>query len=112
MKARSVMAAMVAASIGIGSYAYADTMTGKTRAQVRQELIEAQQSGWRHVTDASYPAISPMHAGRIEKQAADTQAASANEPAPRAISSGRAQPAAQQPACQGPVSFCNIYFGS
>ena len=112
MKARSVMAAMVAASIGIGSYAYAEPMTGKTRAQVHQELIEAQRSGWRYVTDLSYPDISPMHAGRVEKQAADTQVGSANEPAPKAVSSGRAQPAGQQPACQGPVSFCNTYFGS
>lgn len=112
MKARSVMAAMVAASIGIGSYAYAEPMMGKTRAQVRQELIEAQQSGWRYVTDASYPGISAMHAGRAEKQAADTQVASANEPAPKAVSSGRAQPAGRRSDCEGPVSFCNIYFGS
>ena len=32
---------------------------GKTRAQVYQELIEAQQNGLNYVTDASYPEVSP-----------------------------------------------------
>ncbi|WP_174246454.1 DUF4148 domain-containing protein [Burkholderia sp. L27(2015)] len=35
---------------------------GKTRAEVYQELIEAQQNGLNYVTDNSYPDINPIYA--------------------------------------------------
>ncbi|APA88964.1 DUF4148 domain-containing protein [Paraburkholderia sprentiae WSM5005] len=52
---------------------------GKTRAQVYQELIEAQQNGLDYITDASYPDVSPVFARQIEqrKQALAAQAAAA-----------------------------------
>ncbi|CAH2901470.1 MAG: FIG00462377: hypothetical protein [uncultured Paraburkholderia sp.] len=40
---------------------------GKTRAQVYQELIEAQQNGLDYVTDASYPDVSPVFAHQMEQ---------------------------------------------
>ncbi|CAH2794675.1 MAG: FIG00462377: hypothetical protein [uncultured Paraburkholderia sp.] len=40
---------------------------GKTRAQVYQELIEAQQNGLDYVTDASYPDVSPVFAHQVEQ---------------------------------------------
>ncbi|MEX3813107.1 DUF4148 domain-containing protein [Paraburkholderia sp. BR13439] len=51
----------------------------KTRAQVYQELIEAQQNGLDYVTDASYPDVSPVFARQVEqhKIALATQAAAA-----------------------------------
>ncbi|MGF6916118.1 DUF4148 domain-containing protein [Paraburkholderia sp. 40] len=50
---------------------------GKTRAQVYQELIEAQQNGLDYITDASYPDVSPVFARQVEqrKQALAAQAA-------------------------------------
>ncbi|NPT44413.1 DUF4148 domain-containing protein [Paraburkholderia sp. 1N] len=39
---------------------------GKTRAEVYQELIEAQQNGLNYVTDASYPDVSPVFAQQVE----------------------------------------------
>ncbi|MCC8397554.1 DUF4148 domain-containing protein [Paraburkholderia sp. MMS20-SJTR3] len=52
---------------------------GKTRAQVYQELIEAQQNGLDYITDASYPDVNPMFAPLVEqrKQALAAQAAAA-----------------------------------
>ncbi|SMG58899.1 DUF4148 domain-containing protein [Paraburkholderia susongensis] len=52
---------------------------GKTRAQVYQELIEAQQNGLDYITDASYPDVSPVFAHQVEqhKQALAAQAAAA-----------------------------------
>jgi hypothetical protein len=52
---------------------------GKTRAQVYQELIEAQQNGLDYITDASYPDVSPVFAHQVEqrKQALAAQAADA-----------------------------------
>ena len=50
---------------------------GKTRAEVYQELIEAQQNGLDYVTDASYPDVNPVFAHQVEqhKQALAAQAA-------------------------------------
>ncbi|XUW93385.1 DUF4148 domain-containing protein (plasmid) [Burkholderia sp. M6-3] len=50
---------------------------GKTRAEVYQELIQAQQNGLDYVTDASYPDVSPVFAHMVEqhKQALATEAA-------------------------------------
>ena len=50
---------------------------GKTRAQVYQELIEAQQNGLNYVTDASYPDVSPVFAQQVKhnKEALAAQAA-------------------------------------
>ncbi|WMY10154.1 DUF4148 domain-containing protein [Paraburkholderia phenoliruptrix] len=60
---------------------------GKTRAQVYQELIEAQQNGLDYVTDASYPDVSPVSAHQVEqhKEALAAEAAAhrmASESAP------------------------------
>lgn len=38
---------------------------GKTRAEVYQELVEAQQNGLNYVTDASYPDVSPAFQGTV-----------------------------------------------
>ncbi|CAG4903439.1 DUF4148 domain-containing protein [Paraburkholderia gardini] len=43
---------------------------GKTRAEVYQELIEAQQNGLAFVTDASYPDVSPVFAATVERMKA------------------------------------------
>jgi len=59
----------------------------KTRAEVYQELITAQQNGLDYVTDASYPDVSPVFAHQVEqhKQALAAEAAAsrmASESAP------------------------------
>ncbi|WP_027801737.1 DUF4148 domain-containing protein [Paraburkholderia dilworthii] len=61
---------------------------GKTRAEVYQELIEAQQNGLDYVTDASYPDVSPVFAHQVEQhkealaaQAAASRVASQSAPA-------------------------------
>jgi hypothetical protein len=53
---------------------------GKTRAEVYQELIEAQQNGLDYVTDASYPDVSPVFAQQVaqHKQALAAAAAAAS----------------------------------
>ena len=53
---------------------------GKTRAEVYQELIEAQQNGLNYVTDASYPDVSPVFAQQVAqyKEALATEAAAAS----------------------------------
>jgi hypothetical protein len=41
----------------------------KTRAEVRQELIQAEDNGLQYVTDASYPAIDPAYAQLVAQRA-------------------------------------------
>jgi hypothetical protein len=53
--------AMVAISLVVlaSSSAFAQ---GKTRAEIYQELIEAQQNGLNYITESSYPDVDPMFA--------------------------------------------------
>jgi len=61
---------------------------GKTRAEVYQELITAEQNGLNYVTDASYPDVSPVFAHQVEQhkealaaEAAGSRVASQSAPA-------------------------------
>ncbi len=56
-------AALSLVVLAASSSAFAE---GKTRAQVYQELIEAQQNGLNYVTDASYPDVSPVFAQQVK----------------------------------------------
>ncbi|RDJ99857.1 DUF4148 domain-containing protein [Paraburkholderia lacunae] len=71
--------AFVALSIVVLAASSSVFAQGKTRAQVYQELIEAQQNGLDYVTDASYPDVSPVFAQQVEhhKEALAAQAAAA-----------------------------------
>jgi hypothetical protein len=70
-------AALSVAVLAVSSSAFAE---GKTRAQVYQELIEAQQNGLDYITDASYPDVNPAFAQQVErrKQALAAQASAAS----------------------------------
>jgi lysylphosphatidylglycerol synthetase-like protein (DUF2156 family) len=105
------------ASAGIVSNASAQE---KTRAEVRQELIQAENNGLRFVTDTSYPEINPIFAQQVAQlkqqsesgmgaEMSGSNAAGQREAADKA-NIGQSHPAI--PACVGPVSFCTPYFGS
>ena len=40
---------------------------GKTRAEVYQELIEAQQNGLNYITDTSYPDVNPNFTAQVAR---------------------------------------------
>jgi uncharacterized protein DUF4148 len=81
----------------------------KTREEVRQELIQAENDGSRFVTDASYPDISPMY----QQQVAQMKALSARtgEGVGVSGSSGSGSRAGKPRPCVGPLSYCNPYGG-
>jgi hypothetical protein len=58
--------AVVAISLAVlaSSSAFAQ---GKTRAEVYQELIEAQQNGLNYVTDTSYPEVNPIFTEQVAR---------------------------------------------
>ena len=80
-------AALSLVVLAASSSAFAE---GKTRAQVYQELIEAQQNGLNYVTDASYPDVSPVFAQQVahNKEALAAQAAGANHVASGSTAAG------------------------
>jgi hypothetical protein len=63
---------------------------GKTRAEVYQELIEAQQNGLDYITDASYPDVNPVFAQQVKnhKEALAAQAAAASRVASDSAAAG------------------------
>jgi hypothetical protein len=98
------------ASAGLATSASAQE---KTRAEVRQELIQAENNGSRYVTDTSYPAVNPIfeqQVARLKASAggvgAETGATSAAGPAGKPMSTMPTH------ACVGPAGFCTLYFGS
>jgi hypothetical protein len=105
------------ASTGIASNASAQE---KTRAEVRQELIQAENNGLRFVTDTSYPDVNPIfaqQAAQLKQQSesgtgADMSGSSAAGQSEAAGKVGTGQSRSAIPACVGPVSFCTPYFGS
>ena len=89
----------------------------KTRAEVRQELVQAEANGSNLVTDTSYPEISPIFAQQAARLKMNTSgegpAMSGSTAAGQRSSSTPARSAgAAMPACVGPASFCTPYFGS
>ncbi len=100
------------ASSGVFSNAYAQE---KTRAEVRQELIQAENNGLRFVTDASYPDVDPLFAQQVAhlKPQQDTSgvgAAMSGSSASGKRVAMRGANAAET--CVGPVDFCTPFFGS
>jgi hypothetical protein len=72
--------AFIALSMAVIAASSSAFSEGKTRAQVYQELIEAQQNGLDYVTDTSYPEVNPIFARQVEqrKAALAAQAATAS----------------------------------
>jgi hypothetical protein len=100
-------------ALACAGFATAASAQGLTRAEVRQQLIQAEDNGSRFVSNTSYPDVSPVFAQQVAHQK-QTLASVGGVPAgasasgsPRAV----ARPAAPS-GCVGPADFCTPYFGS
>lgn len=103
-----VMSAAVLAS----SSAFAQAQ-GLTRAEVRQQLVEAQQDGSQLVSNASYPDVARIYSNQVAQSEQGTSAyggvtGGSSVSASRSANIG----SSNHEACVGPNSFCNIYAGS
>ena len=106
------MSVAVLASTSVFSNAFAQE---KTRAEVRQELIQAENNGLRFVTDTSYPDVNPLFTQQVARaqQRSDSgvggtmngTSASGNRTTKSAMNHGGEQ-------CVGPIDFCTPFFGS
>ncbi len=113
MKKLALLTATIAAvvSTGFATNAFAQE---KTRAEVRQELIQAEQNGSQFVTDASYPDVAPIYQQQVAQQKSAQESVGAGMSGTHAA--GSRIPAtgatAGMSSCVGPVSYCTVYFGS
>ena len=86
----------------------------KTREQVRQELIEAESNGLNSVTDASSTDVAPISeeqaAGLKQQKDYGGTGAEMTGRSDAGHIKRKTSPSAP-PACVGPVSFCDIFFG-
>lgn len=105
------MSVAVLASTGIFSNAYAQE---KTRAEVRQELVQAENNGQRFVTDTSYPEVNPIFAQQAAKlrQQNDTGVGAVMSGASGSGGMAAMRGTTGGESCVGPVSFCTPFFGS
>jgi hypothetical protein len=115
MKLSVTVSMILLATAGVVTNASAQE---KTRAEVRQELIQAENNGSRFVTDTSYPDVNPVFAQQVARlklenesgMGADMSGSSASGRGRSADVAGVANnPSA---ACVGPAGFCKPYFGS
>ena len=108
MKARNAITLPFLA-LAFAAFSSAASAQGLTRAEVRQQLVQAEENGSQFVTNASYPDVSPVFAQQVaqQKQREYGSGGTSEAGAPRA-----ATHAVLKPGCVGPVSYCTPYFGS
>jgi hypothetical protein len=98
------------ASTSVFSNAFAQQAT---RAEVRQELIQAENNGSSFVTDTSYPEVNPIFAHQVA-QLKQQNASGVGSGMSGSSASGQRAPMNRKSsgsACVGPVDFCTAYFG-
>ncbi|MCW0014577.1 DUF4148 domain-containing protein, partial [Burkholderia pseudomallei] len=63
---KHLLAGVAVVIFSVAGFSTSASAQGKTRAEVRQELIDAQNHGLRFVTDTSYPEVSPLFRAQAE----------------------------------------------
>jgi hypothetical protein len=100
--------AMSAALIALASAGFvsAASAQGLSRAEVRQQLVEAEANGSPFVSNASYPDVSQAHQQPMSGYGPAMAGSSA---AGNASTTSAHRP--EQSNCTGPASFCTNYSG-
>ena len=103
------LAVLVMAMIGVATNASAQE---KSRAEVTQELVQAENNGLRFVTDTSYPEVNPIFAQQVAHLKQQKQQGDSSEGSAMSGSSDSGHAHRSMNACVGPAGFCTPYFGS
>lgn len=107
--------AFAVATLGVPVLSFAQSNAPLTRAEVRADLVRVEQAGYTPgANDINYP--SDIQAAEAKIAAQDHQNLANNAVGGVAengsSASGAATHTAMQSSCVGPVSFCNLFFGS
>ena len=113
--------ALAAVTLGAPVLSFAQSNAPLTRAEVRADLVRVEQAGYTpSANDLNYPADIQAAEAKIAAQD-DSQLTSQavggvapNGSSASGTASGTASHTAMRTSagCVGPVSFCNIFFGS
>ncbi|MGF6771734.1 hypothetical protein P3T18_004221 [Paraburkholderia sp. GAS199] len=107
--------ALAAASLAAPALSFAQSSAPVSRAEVRADLVRLEQAGYRigDGDSTTYPAAIQAAEAKVAAQGEQSASTSGygGVAQPR-TSSGAPMRTSMQPACVGPVSFCNIYAGS
>ena len=116
MKNALVCFALAAGTLAAPVLSFAQSNAPVTRAEVRADLVRVEQAGYNPSTgdDINYPAGIQAAEAKIAAQNAQetTQPAYGGMAQNGSASSGGPARMATTSSCVGPVSFCNIFFGS
>jgi Domain of unknown function (DUF4148) len=107
--------AIAASAITAPALSFAQSNAPLTRAEVVADLVRYQQAGY----NASLAGKDPYYPANIQavraKMAAQNEQQVATQSVGGVAQNGRASsstPQAKQSTCEGPITFCNIYFGN
>ena len=108
--------ALVVATLGAPVLSFAQSSAPLTRAQVRADMIRVEQAGYNpsRGNDINYPADIQAAEAKIvandERQLATQDVGGVVQNG--STDSGSVSHTSTHQRCVGPVSFCNVYFGS
>ena len=116
MKKALVCFALAASALTAPVLSFAQSNAPVTRAEVRADLVRLEQAGYNPslADDANYPAAIQAAEAKVDAQTAPQTAQSSYGGLAQngSSSSGMQEHASTDSSCVGPVSFCNIFFGS
>jgi hypothetical protein len=115
MKKALVCFALAAGTLAAPVLSFAQTNAPVTRAEVRADLVRLEQAGYNPSSgdDANYPADIQAAEAKVASQSAPQATQSYGGVAQNgSSSSGMREQASTDSSCVGPVSFCNVFFGS
>jgi hypothetical protein len=116
MKKIFVCLAVAAGALAAPALSFAQSNGPVTRAEVRADLVRVEQAGYQPGVgeDINYPADIQAAEAKIAAQDSHKLSNDAvGGVAQTSTSSGKpARSAANSNACVGPVSYCNVFFGS
>jgi Domain of unknown function (DUF4148) len=119
MKKALVCFALAAGALAAPALGFAQSNAPLTRADVRADLVRVEQAGYHPSTsdDATYPADIQAAEAKVAAQT-DVPSSESAESAYGGVaqnsnsSSGKPARMPVNADCVGPVSFCNLFFGS
>ncbi|WP_144153258.1 DUF4148 domain-containing protein [Paraburkholderia sp. BCC1885] len=112
-----VSLAFAAATLGAPVLSFAQSNAPVTRAEVRADLVRVEQAGYMpSANDLNYPADIQAAEAKIaaqnDQQMTNTAVGGVAQNGSTASGSASHTAMRANAACVGPVSFCNVYFGS
>lgn len=116
MKNALVCFALAVGTLAAPALSFAQSNAPVTRAEVRADLVRLEQAGYNPslADDANYPADIQAAEAKVAAQNASpsTQSSYGGVAQTGSSSSGMREHASTDSSCVGPVSFCNVFFGS